>query len=339
MIKFGTDDLAESMRLALEAAKYISATFVKPIQLEFEKCYFPYLLISKKRYAGLFWTKPTKLDKIDAKGIETVRRDNAPVVSELLQECLNRILIHRDVNSAIAYTKTVIQEILQNKMDLSMLVISKSISKSEYKAKQAHVELANRMRKRDPSNAPGIGDRVPYVIIRGAKGAPAYERAEDPLYVLEHGIPVDTSYYVEQQLKKPLTRIFKAIMPDPNQLFVGDHTRHISISAPRTIGIGSFAVRSETCIGCRVVLENGQKTLCDHCRPKTAVLYKQSLETLRNHEHQYSILWTQCQTCQGSLHQPVYCTNSSCPIFYRRKKVAFDLKEASDKLARFSLDF
>lgn len=44
--------------------------FIRPINLEFEKVYFPYLLISKKRYAGLYWTNPNKYDKLDAKGIE-----------------------------------------------------------------------------------------------------------------------------------------------------------------------------------------------------------------------------------------------------------------------------
>lgn len=48
----------------------MTAKFVKPIKLEFEKVYFPYLLISKKRYAGLYWTKPEKWDKMDTKGIE-----------------------------------------------------------------------------------------------------------------------------------------------------------------------------------------------------------------------------------------------------------------------------
>ena len=43
--------------------------------------YNPYLLISKKRYAGLLWTNPDKWDKIDTKGIETVRRDNCLLVS------------------------------------------------------------------------------------------------------------------------------------------------------------------------------------------------------------------------------------------------------------------
>ena len=33
----------------------------------------------------------------------------------------------------------------------------------------AHVELAKKMRKRDPATAPNVGDRVPYVIIKAAK--------------------------------------------------------------------------------------------------------------------------------------------------------------------------
>ena len=37
------------------------------------KVYFPYLLISKKRYAGLFFTKAETYDKMDCKGIETVK--------------------------------------------------------------------------------------------------------------------------------------------------------------------------------------------------------------------------------------------------------------------------
>ena len=53
-----------------EAAEFVTAKFIKPIKLEFEKVYWPYLLISKKRYAGLYWTKVEKYDKMDSKGIE-----------------------------------------------------------------------------------------------------------------------------------------------------------------------------------------------------------------------------------------------------------------------------
>ena len=35
-----------------------------------------------------------------------------------------------------------------------------------------------RMRKRDAGSAPNLGDRVPYVIIAGAKGTAAYMKSE-----------------------------------------------------------------------------------------------------------------------------------------------------------------
>lgn len=69
-----------------------------------------------------------------------------------------------------SFVKKTISDLLQNKIDMSQLVISKAISKAEYTAKQAHVELAERMKKRDAGSAPGLGDRVNYVIIKGTKG-------------------------------------------------------------------------------------------------------------------------------------------------------------------------
>lgn len=341
MIKFGTNNLAESMRLGLEASKMISATFIKPIQLEFEKCYFPYLLISKKRYAGVFWTKPDKYDKVDAKGIETVRRDNTLMVCESLKTILNFILLERNPKAAIAYAKYTIQSLLQGKIDLSKLIISKSISKPNYKAKQVHVELANRMRQRDPANAPSIGDRVPYVMIKGDDKRPAYERGEDPLIAMKERLCIDYNHYIEHQLKKPYGRIFKAIMKDPKDLFRGDHMlhKHIPVSANRTTGIGQFARIAETCMGCRVALPDGQRTLCDHCRTKAAPIYRNRLNQVREHERTFSSYWSQCQTCQGTIHQPIHCSNNACDIFYAREKAKLDLTDATNALQRFSLEF
>lgn len=70
------------------------------------------------------------------------------------------MLIERDVKGAEAYAKQVISDLLQNKVDLSQLVITKALAKADYAAKQAHVELAERMKKRDAGSAPAMGDRV-----------------------------------------------------------------------------------------------------------------------------------------------------------------------------------
>lgn len=43
-----------------------------------------------------------------------------------------------------------------------------------------------------------MGDRIPYIIIAGAKGSRNYENAEDPLYVLDKDIPIDFDYYIDK---------------------------------------------------------------------------------------------------------------------------------------------
>lgn len=95
MVKFGVKTIEEAMELGREAAEVVTAKFIKPIKLEFEKVYFPYLLINKKRYAGLYFTRPDKYDKMDCKGLETVRRDNCPLVSNMMNTCLQKLLIDR----------------------------------------------------------------------------------------------------------------------------------------------------------------------------------------------------------------------------------------------------
>lgn len=238
MIKFGVKTLGEAMVLGRDASERISKEFKKPIKIEFEKVYKPYLLMKKKRYAGLIWTKLEKWDKIDMKGIESVRRDNCELVKELLDKVLKMLLLEENgVEKGIEYTKSIISDLLSGRVDLSKLVISKSISKKTeeisssqgaaasvnksnkvYSAKQAHVELAEKMKKRDEGTAPHIGDRVPYVMISGAKGSKNYENSEDPRFVLENDVPIDYNYYIENQLKKPILRLFEYVIKDADSM-------------------------------------------------------------------------------------------------------------------------
>ena len=275
MVNFGNITLQRAMELGKEASIYVSSHFSKPISLEFEKCYYPYLLISKKRYAGLYWTNLDKHDKLDSKGIETVRRDNCRLVQTVIDTCLKKILIERNVNDAVNYVKSTISDLLLNRIDISQLVITKAMSKSgdEYVGKQAHVELAEKMKKRDASSAPGLGDRVAYVIVKSSKGSAAYERAEDPLYVLENNIPIDFNYYLENQLSNPLLRIFEPILKNPNELLSGDHTRSVHVfSSPSHSAFSKFAIVKETCYNCRCILDN-EKLLCSHCSVDYDIIY------------------------------------------------------------------
>lgn len=364
MVKFGPKDLEKAMDLGRDAATFVSDKFVKPIKLEFEKVYFPYLLINKKRYAGLYWTSPKKFDKMDSKGIETVRRDNCRLVQNVIETILHKILIDQDVQGAqeyvhllafstrsyaddavflSSYVKDTISDLLQNKVDMSKLVITKALSKSDYANKQAHVELADRMKKRDAGSAPTLGDRVAYVIVKGAGGAKNYERSEDPIFVLENNIPIDTKYYLDNQLAKPLGRIFDPILGEKKagQLLTGEHTRSISVAAPTLGGLMKFAKKTQTCMGCKKPLvgkEEEAGAVCGNCRPRTGELYTKTLTRVSELEVRFGRLWTQCQRCQGSLHNEVICSSKDCPIFYMRMKAKKDVEDAGKELTRFDFD-
>lgn len=364
MVKFGPKDLEKAMDLGRDAATYVSDKFIKPIKLEFEKVYFPYLLINKKRYAGLYWTSPEKFDKMDSKGIETVRRDNCRLVQNVIETILHKILIDQDVQGAqeyvplsshfllplltvslsnSSYVKNTISDLLQNKVDMSKLVITKALSKSDYASKQAHVELADRMKKRDAGSAPTLGDRVAYVIVKGAGGAKNYERSEDPIFVLENNIPIDTKYYLDNQLAKPLGRIFDPILGEKKagQLLTGEHTRSISVAAPTLGGLMKFAKKTQTCMGCKKPLVGKEEmagAVCSNCRPRTGELYTKTLTRVSELEVRFGRLWTQCQRCQGSLHNEVICSSKDCPIFYMRMKAKKDVEDAGKELTRFDFD-
>lgn len=128
MVDFGVSDLKEAMELGRNAAEKISQEFLKPIKLEFEKVYYPYLLMNRKRYAGLYWTKTDKWDKIDTKGIESVRRDNCALIRKMISRVLELILIENNVPGAFEYTRQTISQLLQNQIDISDLVITKSLN-------------------------------------------------------------------------------------------------------------------------------------------------------------------------------------------------------------------
>jgi DNA polymerase delta subunit 1 len=124
MINFGVPTVAEAMPLAEEAAALVTKKFPKPVMLEFEKVYWPYLLMNKKRYAGLLWTNPDKYDYMDCKGLETVRRDNCLLVRTMIDTCLRKIIIERD-GASDAFTIPIAQKVCTPSFRMTFLLCSR----------------------------------------------------------------------------------------------------------------------------------------------------------------------------------------------------------------------
>lgn len=220
MVKLKTKDLEEAFKIGEEVSNIINEEIKNVLQIKIESIFKSVVLLAKKRYAA--WNfEPMKNgweETILTKGIETVRRDWCDLVSETLEKVLNTILKKQDVKKAVNIVKDTVNDIKTGKVDINKLVMTKSISRSlrSYKGVQPHVEVVKKMRKRDPGSAPGVGDRVGYVIVKGTQMLS--KRAEDPEYVAKNKIPIDSKYYIESQLLPPLERLFEVLKVNKTEL-------------------------------------------------------------------------------------------------------------------------
>ncbi len=199
--------------------------------------------MAPKRYAGVYYSKPDKPDqvpkpggkegelwaRIDTKGAESVRRDNAPLVSNAVATVLRLILAERKPLDAITYVAGLVDDLRTGRVDRSQLIVSKALSKEprDYDPMPVHAKLTLKMRERDPATAPRVGDRVPYILVPPPpdKNAKVSDCGEDPEWLLKHDVPIDSAKYVDM-LRKAMERILDRVAPGATKLvFDGDATK------------------------------------------------------------------------------------------------------------------
>ncbi len=229
-IETKTKNIDEAAEQARKMAKFVSDQLPGYLELDFDKLYRTFLILTKKRYAGWKFDEVPGggwKDKIDMKGIETVRRDWCPLVTSVMNKILKIILMEGDVKRSIDIVRKTIDELKSGKIDVEKLTVVKGITKSpeKYDGMLPHIELAKKMARRNPAEAPKVGDRIGFVIIKGNQMLS--KRAEDPKYVKAHNIQIDSEYYINNQLLPPIERIFEAIGVSRNELI--GHGRQVNM--------------------------------------------------------------------------------------------------------------
>ncbi len=210
----GKEALEITIELAQEAGRLASKFLKGPHDLEYEKTFMPFCLLSKKRYVGMLYeTDPNKCKRKEM-GIVLKRRDNAPIVKDIYGGIIDILMKEKDIQKAIDYLKNCLQNIVDEKYPMDKLIITKSL-RSGYKNPQsiAHKVLADRITARDPGNKPGSGDRIPFVYIHTTnKKALQGEKIETPTYIKENNLKIDYSFYITNQIMKPVRQVFALVL-------------------------------------------------------------------------------------------------------------------------------
>ena len=212
----GQKGLEITIELAQQASKLASMFLKAPHDLEYEKTFLPFCLLSKKRYVGMLYELDPHKCKRKSMGIVLKRRDNAPIVKDVYGGVIDIFMKDKDVEKAIAFLRTCLQNITDEKYGMDKLIITKSLKSGYKNPKQiAHKVLADRIGQRDPGNKPSIGDRIPFIYIENPdKKVLQGERIETPDFILKNKgkIKINYSFYITNQIMKPLQQLFALVL-------------------------------------------------------------------------------------------------------------------------------
>ena len=227
--------LKHCIRCGIEAGKFVDNRLRNPQNLEYEKTFFPFILISKKRYVGDKYEWESDVDNRNFKrtsmGIVMKRRDNAPIVKYVFGNIIEKIMIDKNFTDALNWLQTTLSEISDGKFPISYFIISKSL-RGYYKNPKsiAHKVLADRIGERDPGNKPKSNDRIPYAYIKMTNYDKVFDRnsqyksgknkgrdrkqsilqgdrIEHPDFIHSENLILDYSFYIENQIMNPVKQV------------------------------------------------------------------------------------------------------------------------------------
>jgi DNA polymerase elongation subunit (family B) len=210
----GKDAIEITIELAKQVGDYASRFLKGPHGWVYEKTICPFALLRKKGYVGVYYEQNPNKGKLKSMGIVLKRRDNAPIVKEIYGGIIDILMKEQNIDRAIQFLRDKLQFMIDQKCPIEKLIITKSL-RSDYKnpAQIAHKVLADRMGVRDPGNKPNTGDRMPYAYIHNsAKGALQGDKIEHPEYIQKHKLQLDYSFYITNQIMKPVQQLFGLVL-------------------------------------------------------------------------------------------------------------------------------
>jgi DNA polymerase elongation subunit (family B) len=213
----GREARVATIDITEEAGHFITKALKPPHDFEFDKAFDPMLMFSKKRYAGNMYENNADDYVHKYMGIALKRRDNAPIVKTIFGGAMKMLLDKRDVEGAFQFVKDKCLELVEGKVSLGQLTVTKSL-RADYAdpSRIAHKTLADRIAQRDPGNAPAAGDRIGYVYISPKSGQEASklqgDRIETPQFVKENDLVPDYRHYIEHQLQNPISQAFGLLL-------------------------------------------------------------------------------------------------------------------------------
>jgi len=214
-----------TIKLGKLSGHMIKYVLEDPHDCEYEKTYWPFIILTKKKYVGNKYENDHTKNVLDFTGIVLKRRDNAPIVKEICGGIINNILNNNTVEHIKNYTDMCLKKMFNNEYNLKYFLLTKKLkSNSSYKdwTKMCHMVLANRITERDPGNVIQSGSRLEYAFIKKKNISKKHlqgEIIESHDYIIKNNLEIDYLFYLKNQIMKPSLQFLELIDKNSYKIF------------------------------------------------------------------------------------------------------------------------
>jgi DNA polymerase elongation subunit (family B) len=209
-VKLPTKNEEEAFALSEALAEELTTQlFEPPILLEFEKIYFPFILLKKKNYVGMkteYFGGPCEMED---KGLISVQRSTPVCVAQIYQQVIDALFQTQNPFVLYEMTKAYLEKLLNDEIPFLDFVQSARL-KDDYVNPLAipHARVAMAVNNRAGTDVYNNGDRVQYVrycppdlCTSEVDALNVAEKVEDPNYVLSRKYKIDYRSYILQMEK------------------------------------------------------------------------------------------------------------------------------------------
>jgi DNA polymerase elongation subunit (family B) len=262
-----------SIKLGELSGELVKSHLPFPHDLEYEKTFWPFLILTKKRYVGNKYEFDSNKYKQDFMGIVLKRRDNAPIVKEICSGIIDNLINKRDPEGAKNFTKNALLNMFESKYDIKYFLQSRTLKLKESYAdwtKIAHVFLADKIATREGSKQES-GNRIEFAAIcvpekqNGTKLLQG-EIIETPAYIKEHNIPINYMFYMKNQIMNPALQFLSLVDKDASEKIFKDFEEKYGIIKPKKIAKSKKLIDqkiTEDDLSLENIIKNNNKLIID----------------------------------------------------------------------------
>ncbi|GMI46903.1 hypothetical protein TrCOL_g2571 [Triparma columacea] len=344
--------VGEAFDFGEEFCKSVTESNPPPVHLKLEKVYSSCMLQTKKKYCGMkFESRGQREGVWEAKGIETIRKDQCRLTQKLLRGALMTLFKYHNVEKLRKYLEREWTKLLAGKLPVSDFILSGRV-RSHYRegGETVTAALVQRLSEKDPliRNVRNKA-RIEYVIV--AMPGTDYRikhGVRTPLELIEGGdhLVVHLAYYATRQLNSALDRAFR--LP-PYNLSIASwfdncpKPRKAASFWPAKTGSSTIFqfFGSDTCCMCGSKTKakgSNKAVVCESCSGEDTAIGGVSLgfARLKRATKEGSRLAKICSDCNGCIDERGFaydrgggkgvnlplavCVNTDCEAFHKRHK-------------------